>query len=45
MQVPDGARTEELARALGGRFLALPRADARMIQAAINAVQPIGKAA
>jgi magnesium chelatase subunit D len=39
---PEGA---ELARALGGRFLALPRADARMIQAAINAVQPIGKAA
>ena len=34
---PEGA---ELARALGGRFLALPRADARMIQAAINAVQP-----
>lgn len=39
---PEGA---ELARALGGRFLALPRADARMIQAAINAVQPLGKAA
>jgi magnesium chelatase subunit D len=39
---PEGA---ELGRALGGRFLALPRADARMIQAAINAVQPIGKAA
>jgi magnesium chelatase subunit D len=39
---PEGA---ELARALGGRFLALPRADARMIQAAINAVQPTGKAA
>ncbi len=39
---PEGA---ELARALGGRFLALPRADARMIQAAINAVQPQGKAA
>lgn len=39
---PEGA---ELARAMGGRFLALPRADARMIQAAINAVQPIGKAA
>ncbi len=39
---PEGA---DLARALGGRFLALPRADARMIQAAINAVQPLGKAA
>ena len=39
---PEGA---ELARAMGGRFLALPRADARMIQAAINAVQPTGKAA
>jgi magnesium chelatase subunit D len=39
---PEGA---ELARALGGRFLALPRADARMLQAAINAVQPLGKAA
>lgn len=39
---PEGA---ELAKALGGRFLALPRADARMIQAAVNAVQPIGKAA
>lgn len=39
---PEGAA---LAQALGGRFLALPRADARMLQAAINAVQPIGKAA
>ncbi len=39
---PEGAA---LANALGGRFLALPRADARMLQAAINAVQPIGKAA
>lgn len=39
---PEGA---ELARALGGRFLALPRADAKMLQAAINAVQPLGKAA
>ncbi|GAA0754725.1 magnesium chelatase subunit D [Erythromicrobium ramosum] len=39
---PEGAA---LAAALGGRFLALPRADARMITAAINAVQPIGKAA
>ena len=39
---PDGAA---LANALGGRFLALPRADARMIQKAINAVQPIGRAA
>ncbi|MBU7579198.1 MAG: magnesium chelatase subunit D [Porphyrobacter sp.] len=34
---PEGAA---LAAALGGRFLALPRADARMLQAAINAVQP-----
>ncbi len=39
---PEGAA---LAKALGGRFLALPRADARMLQAAIQAVQPIGKAA
>jgi magnesium chelatase subunit D len=39
---PEGAA---LAAALGGRFLALPRADARMITAAINAVQPTGKAA
>jgi magnesium chelatase subunit D len=39
---PEGAA---LAKALGGRFLALPRADARMLQAAINAVQPLGKAA
>ena len=39
---PEGAA---LANALGGRFLALPRADARMIQKAINAVQPIGRAA
>jgi len=39
---PEGAA---LAATLGGRFLALPRADARMITAAINAVQPIGKAA
>jgi magnesium chelatase subunit D len=34
---PEGAA---LASALGGRFLALPRADAKMLQAAINAVQP-----
>jgi magnesium chelatase subunit D len=34
---PEGA---ELARALGGRFLALPRADARLLQQAINAAQP-----
>ena len=34
---PEGAG---LASALGGRFLALPRADAKMLQAAINAVQP-----
>lgn len=39
---PEGAA---LADALEGRFLALPRADARMIQAAITAAQPIGKAA
>ena len=39
---PEGAA---LAAALGGRFLALPRADARMLQAAITAVQPMGKAA
>jgi magnesium chelatase subunit D len=39
---PEGAA---LAAALDGRFLALPRADARMLQAAINAVQPQGKAA
>ncbi|AOL95571.1 magnesium chelatase subunit D [Porphyrobacter sp. LM 6] len=35
---PEGAA---LAGALGGRFLALPRADARMLQAAINAAQPM----
>ena len=34
---PEGAA---LANAMGGRFLALPRADAKMLQAAINAVQP-----
>ncbi|PKP92228.1 MAG: magnesium chelatase [Alphaproteobacteria bacterium HGW-Alphaproteobacteria-14] len=39
---PEGA---ELALALDGRFLALPRADARMLQAAISAGQPTGKAA
>ncbi|MFY7744688.1 MAG: magnesium chelatase subunit D [Erythrobacter sp.] len=39
---PEGAT---LAGALGGRFLALPRADARMLQAAINAVQPSARAA
>ncbi len=39
---PEGAG---LAQALGGRFLALPRADARMISRAITAVQPLGKAA
>lgn len=39
---PEGAA---LAQALGGRFLALPRADARMLQAAINAVQPSARAA
>lgn len=39
---PEGAA---LANALGGRFLALPRADAKMLQKAINAVQPMGKAA
>jgi magnesium chelatase subunit D len=35
---PEGA---ELARALGGRFLALPRADARLLQQAISAAQPM----
>jgi magnesium chelatase subunit D len=39
---PEGA---SLAAALEGRFLALPRADARMLQAAIQAAQPLGKAA
>jgi magnesium chelatase subunit D len=39
---PEGAA---LASAMGGRFLALPRADARMIQQAITAAQPLGKAA
>lgn len=39
---PEGAA---LASAMGGRFLALPRADARMISAAITAAQPLGKAA
>ncbi|WP_324255355.1 magnesium chelatase subunit D [Erythrobacter sp. WG] len=39
---PEGAA---LANALGGRFLALPRADAKMLQAAINAAQPIARAA
>jgi len=39
---PEGAA---LAGALGGRFLALPRADAKMLQAAITAVQPSAKAA
>lgn len=39
---PEGAA---LAAALGGRFLALPRADARMLQAAIHAVQPSARAA
>ncbi|MBA4009931.1 MAG: magnesium chelatase [Erythrobacter sp.] len=39
---PEGAA---LAQALGGQFLALPRADARMLQAAINAVQPSARAA
>jgi magnesium chelatase subunit D len=39
---PEGAA---LANALGGRFLALPRADAKMLQAAITAAQPLGKAA
>jgi magnesium chelatase subunit D len=34
---PEGAA---LARALGGRFLALPRADARMLAAAIDAAAP-----
>jgi magnesium chelatase subunit D len=39
---PEGAA---LAGALGGRFLALPRADAAMLQKAITAAQPLGKAA
>jgi magnesium chelatase subunit D len=39
---PEGAA---LAAAMGGRFLALPRADARMLKQAIDAVQPLGKAA
>jgi magnesium chelatase subunit D len=39
---PEGA---SLAAALGGRFLALPRADARMLKQAIDAVQPSAKAA
>ncbi|MFN3862741.1 MAG: magnesium chelatase subunit D [Erythrobacter sp.] len=39
---PEGAA---LAAAMGGRFLALPRADARTLQAAISAVQAPGKAA
>ncbi len=39
---PEGAA---LAAALGGRFLALPRADARMLKAAIGAVQPSARAA
>jgi magnesium chelatase subunit D len=34
---PEGAA---LANAMGGRFLALPRADAKMLQAAITAAQP-----
>jgi magnesium chelatase subunit D len=39
---PEGAA---LAQALEGRFLALPRADAAMLQRAITAAQPLGKAA
>ncbi|MFN3989543.1 MAG: magnesium chelatase subunit D [Erythrobacter sp.] len=39
---PEGAA---LAHAMGGRFLALPRADAKMLQQAIQAAQPLGKAA
>jgi magnesium chelatase subunit D len=39
---PEGAA---LAQALGGRFLALPRADARMLKQAIDAVQPSARAA
>jgi magnesium chelatase subunit D len=39
---PEGAA---LAAALGGRFLALPRADARMLKQAIDAVQPSANAA
>ncbi len=40
-----GREGPALATAMGGRFLALPRADARMIQAAINAAQPAREAA
>lgn len=40
-----GREGAALATAMGGRFLALPRADARMIQAAINAAQPAREAA
>lgn len=40
-----GREGASLAAAMGGRFLALPRADARMIQAAINAAQPAAVAA
>jgi magnesium chelatase subunit D len=40
-----GREGASLAAAMGGRFLALPRADARMIQAAINAAQPAREAA
>lgn len=39
---PEGAA---LAAALDGRFLALPRADARMLKQAIDAVQPSARAA
>lgn len=39
---PEGAA---LANAMGGRFLALPRADAKMLQQAIQTAQPLGKAA
>jgi magnesium chelatase subunit D len=39
---PEGAA---LAAALGGRFVALPRADARMLKQAIDAVQPSARVA
>ncbi|MDY7098982.1 MAG: magnesium chelatase subunit D [Pseudomonadota bacterium] len=39
---PEGAA---LAQAMNARFLALPRADARQIHSAIEAVQPAGRAA
>lgn len=40
-----GPESAALAQALDGRFLALPRADARMLKQAIDAVQPSARAA